>query len=91
VDDPWVVERKERAGDSDALAAIIADTDLVLASDPRALLREGGLQDFPEEHPDPGTTGVERRERMYRLLVGLDRRLGEKDYVADGDRYFGDE
>ena len=91
MDDPWVVERKERAGDPDALAAIIADTDLVLASDLRALLREGGLQDFPEEQPDPGTTGVERRERMYRLLVSLDRRLGEKDYVADGDRYFGDE
>jgi hypothetical protein len=87
---PWVVERKERAGDPDALAAIAVDTDLVLASDLRAVLRND-LEHFPEEHPDPGTTGIERRERMYRLLVSLDRRLGEKDYVADGDRYFGDE
>lgn len=87
---PWIVERKERAGDPDALAAIIVDTDLVLASDLRAVLREE-LQDFQDEQPDVGTTGVESRGRMHRLFLSIDRRLGETDYVAEGDRYFGDE
>lgn len=27
---------------------------------------------------------------MHRLLLSLDRRLGETDYTAEGDRYFGD-
>lgn len=90
MEDPYIVERKERAGDPDALAAIVVDTDLVLASDLRAVLRDE-LKDFPDEHPDVGTTGVESRGRMYRLLTSLDRRLGGTDYAADGDRYFGDE
>jgi hypothetical protein len=84
MNDPWIVERKERAGDPDALAAIIYETDLVLASDLRGTLRDV-LRDFEEEQADPGTPGEERRARMYRLLVSLDRRLGETDYVASDD------